>query len=82
MKVYNPTTRIIKPVSRINLRWFDGIGPGETLIVDDPRAERALIKHGCVEVPDEPIVEKAKSRRAKKRTVKKKEKESVEVDVE
>lgn len=52
MKIYNPTKQTINSITRVDGKWFDGIHPGETLEVEDNKAIRVLLKHGCVKAED------------------------------
>ena len=66
MKIKNTTNITIRNKSRVDGRWFDGLGPGEVLETNDGRAIRMLLKYGCV------ILDKPKKQASKKKVAKKK----------
>jgi len=77
--IVNPTEEVKKPVTRLGKRWFDGLAPGETIVVDEEAKVRAFLKHGCKIVPEKKPKKKAEpkekvvkpKKKAKKKGVKK-----------
>ena len=62
VKIINPTDEVVKCVTRLNLKWFDGVQPGQVIEVDEEKKVVAFLKHGCKIVPEVKKEKKVKSK--------------------